>query len=147
MASGDTSRRPLPDITERMRPFYDAAREQTLAVQRCEECGNVLFPARDGCPNCFSDKLEWLECSGGGEIFSFVVVHHVYHAAFADRTPYVVAEIKLDEGVRMRANVIGAEVGEVRIGMRVLAAFENFGEDIWMPIFQLAQRKHLVTER
>jgi uncharacterized OB-fold protein len=119
-----------------MRPFYDASRRRKLAVQRCDACGATFFPAVDVCPTCFHERLSWIDCSGSGEVFSFVVVHHVHHPAFAARVPYVVAEVRLDEGPRMRSNVVGVAPAEVRVGMRVRATFECFGNDIWLPLFE-----------
>jgi uncharacterized OB-fold protein len=119
-----------------MQPFYDATRLKTLCVQRCDSCGSTFFPAVDVCSQCFGERLSWIECSGQGEVFSFVVVHHVYHPAFATRTPYVVADVKLDEGPRMRSNIAGVAAGDVHVGMRVKAAFECFGNDLWLPLFE-----------
>lgn len=128
--------RPLPVVSDRMRPFYDATRSRMLCVQRCDTCDSSFFPAVDVCSRCFGETLSWVRCSGKGEVFSYVVVHHVYHPAFATRVPYVVADVKLDEGPRMRSNIVGVPVRGVAVGMRVIVTFECFGNDLWLPLFE-----------
>jgi len=128
--------RPLPDVSERMRPFYDATRSHKLVVQRCDACSRTFFPAVDICSDCHSDALSWIECCGKGEVFSYVIMHHVYHPAFAARTPYAVAEVKLDEGPRMRSNIVDIDAVDLRIGLRVEATYECFGKDLWLPLFR-----------
>jgi uncharacterized OB-fold protein len=40
----------------------------------------------------------------------------------------VVAEVELDEGPRLLANIVGLEPADVRIGLRVSVGFEDFAE-------------------
>ena len=56
------------------------------------------FPPTVMCPSCGSTDHEWVEASGRGTVFSYVVMHRVYHPGFADKVPYVVAVIELEEG-------------------------------------------------
>lgn len=53
--------------------------------------------------------------------------------------PYVVALVELDDadGVRLLANVLGCEPGDVHIGSRVVPAFEERGP-VTLPQFRLA---------
>jgi uncharacterized OB-fold protein len=50
--------------------------------------------------------------------------------------PYNVAQIDLDEGVRMIANVVGIDNAALRPGMRLEAVFEEIGEDVSVPKFR-----------
>ena len=36
-----TYQKPVPEITEAMRPFFEATREQRLVVQRCRKCATL----------------------------------------------------------------------------------------------------------
>lgn len=37
--------KPLPEITEPSRPFWDALRRQEFTVPRCEDCGDYNWQA------------------------------------------------------------------------------------------------------
>jgi uncharacterized OB-fold protein len=53
----------------------------------------------------------------------------------ADRVPYAVALVDLDEGVRMLTNVVGIEAEEVRVGMDVAVTWEPMSDGRNLPVF------------
>ncbi len=130
--------KPIPTITPEMKPFFDAAKRHELVVQRCAECGTYRFPMRQICPNCLSSQSAWVKVSGEGEIYSYNVMHQVYHPGFADSVPYAVVVVMLKEGARMVSNVVGVKPDEIRIGMRVRAVFEDVSAEVTLPKFALA---------
>lgn len=130
------SERPLPVIDDETRPFWDAAREGRLSIQRCGACGRHVFYPRSGCPHCHEGRLEWVDASGRGEVHSYTVAHRPAGPWFGDRVPYVVALIDLDEGVRMLGGVRVDDVESVRVGQRVRVAFEDAG-DVSIPVWEL----------
>jgi uncharacterized OB-fold protein len=87
------------------------------------------------CPECWSDQLEWVESKGRGSVHSFTVIRRAPVATFAERTPYVVALIDLDEGPRMIANVVGEGALSVAIGDQVDVTFEDRGDGSVVPQF------------
>ncbi|MGH7820723.1 MAG: Zn-ribbon domain-containing OB-fold protein, partial [Candidatus Binatia bacterium] len=87
-------------MSEELRPFFAAAREGRLVVQRCPDCGALRFPPRPICSHCLGRRAEWTTVSGRGEIFSFNVMHQVYHPGFAGDVPYAVVLVELEEGCR-----------------------------------------------
>jgi hypothetical protein len=102
----------IPRVTRELKPFFDAAQAHQLAVQKCDHCGALRFPAAPLCLACDSDKARWVPVSGRGEVFSFTVMHRAYHPAF--KAPYTLAVIELQEGVRMTSNVIsGVRVSDI----------------------------------
>jgi uncharacterized OB-fold protein len=127
--------RPIPTITPDMRPFYEAARRHELVVQRCSDCGAYRFPAREICSSCLSTKSDWTKVSGRGEVFSFNVMHQVYHPGFAAEVPYAVVLVKLEEGPKMNSNLVGVAPDEIRIGMPVRVVFEDAGDEVTLPKF------------
>jgi uncharacterized OB-fold protein len=131
--------RPLPEITPAMAPFWDAARHRQLVVQRCGGCGTLRFPARDLCSHCLSREADWASVSGRGTIFSFAVMHQVYHPGFADEVPYAVVVVELEEGVRLLSNLVETPVGAIRIGMPVEVVFEDVAPDVTLPKFRPRQ--------
>lgn len=128
--------RPLPDVSERMRPFWDAAREGRLVIQACARCSARHFPAAETCDGCLrGDALGWVAASGRGTVFSYVVMHQVYDPAFAAAAPYAVLDVKLEEGPRMISGIVGCDPAELRVGMPVAIEFETRGE-LNLPLFR-----------
>jgi uncharacterized protein len=129
----------VPGMTELTKPYWDAAREGRLGVQRCAGCDRVWHPPLPRCPHCHGTDLEWVAASGRGTVYSFTVVDHPTHVALRDRVPYVVAMIELEEGPRLVANVRGCAPEEVRVGMPVEVVFEQLSGDIVLPQFRRAR--------
>jgi uncharacterized OB-fold protein len=129
--------RPLPAIDDESRPFWDAAREGRLAIQRCVGCGQYVFYPRATCPHCYEAELEWVDASGRGEIHSFTVAHRPAGGWFADKVPYVVALVELDEGVRMLGGLRVDDIASVRVGARVRVAFEQANDEVTIPVWEL----------
>ncbi len=136
MTDPSTPPRPLPDGDRALAPFFAAAKEHRLVVQRCARCATLRFPPRELCTRCLSTDVEWAEVSGRGEVFSFNVMHQVYHPAFAREVPYAVVIVKLVEGPKMISNLVDCPVAEVRIGMSVEVVFETMTDEITLPKFR-----------
>ena len=130
--------KPLPEITAAMRPFWDAARQHQLVVQRCTGCGTHRFPARDICSRCLSRDADWVRVSGRGTVFSWAVMHQVYHPGFANDVPYAVVVVELDEGARLVSNLVGCAPDEIRADMPVAVVFEDVAPEVTLPKFRPA---------
>lgn len=65
------------------------------------------------------------------------VVHIAPYSSMADRVPYVLALIELQEGPMMMCNIIDVAVDRVEIGMAVDVIFEARGE-LQLPQFRLS---------
>src|SRR5262249_20038417 len=124
--------------TPEMRPFFDGAKHHELRVQRCTACGTHRFPARAICSACLSTDVEWVAVSGRGEVFSFAVMHQVYHPGFAAEVPYAVVIVQLAEGARMVSKLVDVSPSEVRIGMAVRVVFDDITDDVTLPKFARA---------
>ncbi len=98
--------KPVPIVNEWARPFWDAAKQERLSIQKCTDCEKHIFYPRIACPHCFSEKVEWVEASGKGTVYSFTVVESNSPSAFINDIPYIVAVVKLEEGVQMGAVVV-----------------------------------------
>ena len=128
--------KPLPQITPEMAPFWEAARRHELVVQRCRGCGTHRFPAREICSRCLSRDAGWERASGRGSVFSFAIMHQVYHPGFADAVPYAIVVVELEEGVRMLSNLVDCPVERIEIGMPVEAVFEPVTPEVTLPKFR-----------
>jgi uncharacterized protein len=128
--------KPIPGLTPALAPFFEAARRGVLVVQKCDSCGRVRFPPRGLCPDCLATAASWAPVSGRGEVFSFNVMHQVYHPGFAAEVPYAVVVVQLEEGARMVSNVVGVKPHEIRCGMPVEVMFDKLSDEITLPRFR-----------
>jgi uncharacterized protein len=128
----------LPVIEPESQPFWDAAKEGRLLIQRCEACGTAQHYPRPFCASCWSDRVRWEEASGRGRIYTYSVVYMNDLPPFADRLPYVAAAVDLDEGPRIMTNIVGADPAELAVGAPVVVDFEVLTEEITAPVFRLA---------
>jgi len=128
--------KPLPIPSPESQPFWDACRRHELRLPRCSACSAYWFPPSGVCPECLSDQFEWALASGRGEVFSFVVMHRVYHKGFADDVPYPVALVALEEGPHFLSNVVDCALDEIRIGMPVQIVFDDVTDEHTLPKFR-----------
>lgn len=128
--------RPVPVVNAWARPFWAAAREGRLVLQRCRECGRHVFYPRIACPHCQADALEWVAASGRGTLYSYTVVHANAPSAFAAGVPYVVAVIRLEEGVQMLSNVVDCDPAVLRCDLPVEVVFERIDDGFTLPMFR-----------
>lgn len=127
---------PVPGPDPETQPFWDGMNQGKLMVQRCPDSGEYLFPPTTFCPGSLQPP-EWTEVRGRGRVFSWIVVRHpVPRDVFADKVPYVVALVELDEGCRMTGNIIGCEPEDVRADMAVEIAFNRVAEGVTLPAFR-----------
>jgi uncharacterized OB-fold protein len=122
------------------KPFWDAARQDRLAVPRCTQCGTFRLPPTPICYNCQSEAVEWVDLPGTGTVYSYTVVHHPLHPDLSAVVPYVSGIVELDgtqgEGARMLANIIDCDPGEMAIGAPVVIVFDHVNEDMSVPRFR-----------
>lgn len=130
---------PAPEPNADSRAYWAAAAERRLVVRQCRACGRRHFMPRGQCPACWSDDLEWIDCSGAGTVYSLSVVHRAPTPDFAGVAPYAIALIDLAEGPRMFANLVGPGALEAAIGDPVQLTFERRGEAALIPQFRRVQ--------
>jgi uncharacterized OB-fold protein len=85
------------------------------------------------CPECRSLESTWEPASGRGRVWSWVVAHPPVLPSFADRVPFNVAVIELEEGVRMIGNIVECANEEIRDGMLVEITFEDVEDGVSLP--------------
>ena len=128
--------------------FWKKTKEGKLAVESCSDCGRLRFPPRPMCPWCQSQATEWKELSGKGRIWSFCISHPPLIPVFAERAPYPVVVVELDEDptIRMVGNLVTSPTGdinevdtaEIRIGRAVEVVFHEMADDVSIPRWVLA---------
>ena len=98
---------PVPEPSVASAPFWDSTRDRELHMQRCTGCGELVWYPRFACPHCGHDELNWERLSGRGVVYAVSVHHRPALPALADKVPYSVVLVDLDEGARIMSNVFG----------------------------------------
>lgn len=132
------SGKPIPRVDEESKGYWEACRRHELRVQRCLSCRRLRHHPRATCPACLSGDVEWVRCSGRGEVYTFTVTHQNHAPGFRESLPYVLAYVELDEGVQMLTNIVDCSPDDVKIGMKVEVTFEDVTDAIAIPRFRPA---------
>jgi uncharacterized OB-fold protein len=114
-------------VPEHAEPFFEAARENKLFLQRCLQCNDWQFYPRQVCTHCGSSDVEWAQASGRGTVHTFTVIHQQGMPGWRDEVPYVAAIIDLAEGPRMTSTIVETSPDRVTIGMDVEVVFVDEG--------------------
>jgi uncharacterized OB-fold protein len=128
--------KPVPIPDEASKPFFDGAREHLLLIQQCLACGAVMWPVKSRCTNCLRLDVTWIPASGRGTLYSFALMHQVYHPGFASEAPYNVAQVDLEEGLRILTNIVGCSNADLHIGMSLEVTFEEVSGEVTLPKFK-----------
>lgn len=112
-----------PRINADAAGFWEGCREHTLRFQRCRCCGHVRWPAAYLCPECLSSDTELIQLPPEGVLYSYVVMHKPFHPSVADKVPYVVATVDLQDGVRILTNLVDCDPATLRCGDKVRIDF------------------------
>jgi uncharacterized protein len=134
----------MSEHAERPRPHPDTDNREFLAdwqagrlvVQACGDCGQSFFYPRPLCPHCWSDRLEWRELPGDGEVVSFSLIYRPNHSAFLGEVPIVLAEIRVAAGVTMLARVVGVAPVKLRTGLPVRVVRSSQAARYTLPTFE-----------
>ncbi|MBD3351637.1 MAG: hypothetical protein GF364_09145 [Candidatus Lokiarchaeota archaeon] len=94
-----------------LRNYFDFLAKDKLMGSKCKKCGEVFVPPKKICNKCQSTELEWIEFSGKGTLATYSLIHvgARYFSAQGYRMgkPYCFGVIKLEEGPRVSAHVVG----------------------------------------
>lgn len=113
--------------------WWEACDQGKVLIQRCKSCQTLRHPPRPMCHECQSVEWDSIESTLDGEVFSFVEMHYPKFPGY--QYPLIVAVISLAEGTRIVANVVGCEVADVHIGMKLKGKVEQVDEKTMLPQF------------
>jgi len=126
----------VPDYDEATRTWWLGTQERVLLVQQCGSCGHAQHPPRALCTACGSTTgLGHREVTGAGVVDSCTVVER---AMPGFDPPYVVARVRLAEGLLLLANVESDDPHGVRIDDPVALAWRPLDDGRALPIFRPA---------
>jgi len=115
-------------------PFWDGCLERRFLVHRCGTCDRAYWPA-SCCIDHGSAAMTWQDASGLGVVHTYTVVHHAYVPELADRIPYVLAVVQLDEGPFFHTDIVDCDVAAVHVGQRVAVVFDAVDDETVIPRF------------
>ena len=110
-------------------PYFQAAGEGKLLLKKCNDCGEVHHYPRALCPFCWSQKVEWVQAKGTGEIYTYSITRR------GGPVPYCIAYVTLDEGPRMMTNIVDCDLDTIKIGQRVKVTFKKTDGGASVPCF------------
>jgi hypothetical protein len=134
----DTANKPLPVITDLTRPFWTAAKNRQLMLQKCKRCETFNFFPKPWCIECGSRELVWTEAKPMGTVYSFTISRTVAmnYSGWEKDLPLLLCLIDIDDGVRMYAQVTDCSPEAIHIGMRVKVHFEDISDEAGIPKFR-----------
>ena len=95
---------------------------------KCTSCGKVFFPPRSVCNGCRSQEFEKTTLAKTGTVETFTVIR-VAPTGFGDEVPYIVGIIKLDDGVKLTAQIVDCDPESVEMGTPVRLEFRRVQQD------------------
>lgn len=95
---------------------------------KCKGCGKVFFPPRTVCNGCRGRAFDDVKLAQTGTVETFTVIR-VAPSGFSDEAPYAVGIIKLDDGVKLTAQIVDCDPEKIAIGDPVKLEFRRLQED------------------
>jgi uncharacterized OB-fold protein len=138
----------LPDVEDvDAGPFWAAAKKNRLVAQKCGACGRLRLPPHPFCSACRSESVDWVDLSGRGRLWSFIVHHGPTLPAYQPFAPFPVIVVELDEDRRLRltGNIVASEGAAInsldparlKIGMPLRVTFQQV-DDVTLPYWMAA---------
>jgi uncharacterized OB-fold protein len=133
--------RPIPVPNEWTKPFWEHAKNEVLALQRCQSCGHLQHPPYPTCTQCMGIALKFEPVEGKGKIYAYTIMYHTGDKRFASAVPYasIIVELDAAPGALMAGNLLEAEYTEAKVGRRVEVLFQKLNDDITLPQWRLAR--------
>lgn len=107
-----------------------------LIASKCKNCGEVAFPAQNGCAYCTKEDVEEILLSRRGKLWSWTIQYfappsppYIGAAAPEDFVPFGVGYIELPEGIRVESKLKDNTPEKLEIGMEMELVIEKFVED------------------
>ena len=117
---------PTPLVTVANEQFWKATAESRFELQRCDDCGVVIWFPRRQCPTCWTENLSTFDASGKGVVYSYTIIRKGA-MAYKEAAPFVIAYVELEEGPRVMTNIVDCDPGLVEVGMPVSMVFHDTG--------------------
>ena len=118
--------------------FWKGAKENRLLIQKSTLSNKFFLYSRSYSGVSANEPFEWVEASGKGIIYSFTISNIAGGSEFyIKKTPYVIASILLEEGVRLMSNIVDSHHSEIKIGKKVKVVFKELNAEVTFPCFKI----------
>ena len=104
----------------------------TLMGSRCRNCGEVYFPASQGCTRCCATDMEPFTLGSEGLLWSWTIQGFQPKTPYnggeseADFKPYGVGYVQMPSGVKVESRLTVADPAALRIGMPMVLTLEAY---------------------
>lgn len=126
----------MPPVTDANRPYWEGTLVGELRLQTCDDCQTTRFPEAPACPRCLSESATWRVASGRATLWSWIIMHQNYIAAFADELPYLVAFVQLEEGPSMYSALVDPP-DDLCCDMPLEVVFDQVSQERVVPKFRV----------
>ena len=121
----------------KLHAFYEHLEHGRLTTTRCGDCGRAAWPPRGWCPECGSDRFDWMELPTQGVVHAFTVQETGLPEGFDG--PRVFAIVKVGAH-RIFAILVEADPAKIALGQAVRlkplrVADDPRGHPRWLPAF------------
>ena len=119
-------------------PFFDGTARGELLLRHCLDCEALAWavPPQAHCRRCLSLNFDWVKSAGTGKVWSAVRIHQRYSESVADRVPYPIGVVELDDGIRTpRVGLIVADDSVPAAGSCGRVTFELAPNGLHIPWF------------
>ena len=124
--------------------WYDYLKQGKIMGTKCKRCDGHEFPPVPVCNSCSSTDVEWVEISGGGELFSFAFSGMGVYPYTED--PVFCGYFKLDEGTEFISWLLDVDSKPAaqeellkRMPVRVKAEIMELDENVSWPVFRIVE--------
>lgn len=129
--------KPIPLKTEDNHPYWDAADNYQLNLQKCNNCGKYANPPGPACANCGSQDVTWEEMGDDvqAKIYTYVISYRPFLPGFQDDLPLVIAQAQLNNAleVKIMCNLLECDAKDVYVGMPVKMIWQDITDDRALP--------------
>ncbi|MCK0198125.1 OB-fold domain-containing protein [Ancylobacter sp. 6x-1] len=116
-------------------PWFEAAEQERLLIQRDPTTGKVQMYPRARIAGAPEREPEWVQASGRATLYSFTVVQRSLHPQFAGLEPFVIAMVDLEEGARLTSWIVDVPLEQLRCDMLLRVVFREIHAGLTMPCF------------
>jgi uncharacterized OB-fold protein len=129
---------PIPERSELTAFYWDAVDAHRLDLQRCHDCGHFIHYPKRICKFCLSSDLAPETISGRGTLYSYCEVMQASHPYFADKIPYFIGVIDIEEepGVRIPTGLVECTADDLRCGIAMEVVFRDVTPTLTLPYFR-----------
>ncbi|MEO8692402.1 MAG: OB-fold domain-containing protein [Acidimicrobiales bacterium] len=114
----------LPAITDHNEAFFTSGE---LRLETCRACRSVQHPPIGVCIECGGLDHDYIATTPTGRIDGFTIVHHAVHPLLAEKVPYNVVVVALDDhpDLRVVGNLLDVTPESVTNGAKVRCSFTD----------------------